>query len=130
MKKTRAQGAGQDGDFGAEIEKTHNRPPATRQYNQFGMPHSELIGDDTGAAAGVPKTTPSPTRSIADITIGIRHRRDLGDVESLARSIEDIGLLHPIIVDEDGRLLAGARRLAACKHLGWTEIPVKVVRCA
>jgi ParB family transcriptional regulator, chromosome partitioning protein len=62
------------------------------------------------------------------IRVGKRHRRDLGDIAALAASIEDIGLLHPITVDEQGGLLAGARRLAACKRLGWREIPVIVVR--
>jgi ParB family chromosome partitioning protein len=66
---------------------------------------------------------------IASITIGDdRTRRDLGDIESFAQSIADIGLLNPITVDEHGHLLSGVRRLAACKHLGWKEIPVNVVR--
>ena len=62
------------------------------------------------------------------IFVGPRTRRDMGDIAALAASIGDLGLLNPITVDEDGRLLAGARRLAACKLLGWTEIPV-TVRC-
>jgi hypothetical protein len=49
-------------------------------------------------------------RAIADIIVGERHRRDLGDIAGLAASMADIGLLHPITVDQDGRLLAGARR--------------------
>jgi ParB family chromosome partitioning protein len=68
------------------------------------------------------------TLPLDDIRVGKRHRRDMGDIDALAQSIEDIGLLHPIIVDEGGRLLAGARRLAACKRLGWRKIPVKVLR--
>jgi ParB family chromosome partitioning protein len=67
---------------------------------------------------------------IRSIKVGKRHRRDLGDIDALAASIEDLGLLHPITVDEHGRLLAGARRLAACKRLGLKEVEVKVVRCA
>jgi ParB family chromosome partitioning protein len=70
-----------------------------------------------------------PSRAVADIKVGKRHRRDMGDIEALAESIEDIGLLNPITVDERGRLRAGARRLAACKQLGWKRIPVNVVRC-
>ena len=62
------------------------------------------------------------------IRVGKRHRKDMGDIAGLAASIADIGLLHPITVDEDGRLLAGARRLAACKLLDWKEIPVNVVK--
>jgi ParB-like chromosome segregation protein Spo0J len=72
--------------------------------------------------------TQQPTRRIADIRVRKRHRRDLGDILSLAESIEDIGLLHPITVREDGLLCAGRRRLAACKRLGWTDIPVSIVR--
>ena len=62
------------------------------------------------------------TVAIASIKVGYRHRRDLGDDDDiawLASSITDIGLLHPITVDENRRLLAGARRLTACKKLGW-----------
>jgi ParB/Sulfiredoxin domain len=71
---------------------------------------------------------PAQVLPIARITVGTRHRKDLGDIAGLAASIDDIGLLHPITVDEENRLLAGARRLAACKSLGWKEIPVNVVR--
>ena len=65
--------------------------------------------------------------NISDIRIGERHRKDLGDVASLAQSIADIGLLHPVVVTPDGTLIAGARRVAACKLLGWQEIPATVV---
>ena len=65
--------------------------------------------------------------NIADIRIGKRFRKDLGDIDALAGSIEDIGLLNPITVDENGKLSAGARRLAACKQLGWKTIPINVV---
>ena len=51
----------------------------------------------------------------------------MGDVAGLADNIRDIGLLHPISISADGALLAGQRRLEACKLLGWTEIPVTVV---
>ncbi len=70
------------------------------------------------------------THPIDAIAIGIRHRKDLGDVEGLAASIAEIGLLHPIVIDPQGRLIAGERRLAACKHLGWSEVPVSIVPLA
>jgi ParB-like chromosome segregation protein Spo0J len=64
---------------------------------------------------------------IDDIKVG-KHRKDL-DIAALAKSIAGpSGLLHPITVDANGNLLAGARRLAACKQLGWTKIPVRRVR--
>jgi hypothetical protein len=64
---------------------------------------------------------------IADIRIGKRHRKDVGDISGLAASMGEIGLLHPVVIRPDGTLIAGARRLAACKSLGWKEVPVNVV---
>jgi ParB-like chromosome segregation protein Spo0J len=64
---------------------------------------------------------------IAEIKIGKRYRKDLGDIAELAASIADIGLLHPVVIMPDGTLLAGRRRLAACKKLGWDKIPVRVI---
>ncbi|MBF0263547.1 MAG: ParB N-terminal domain-containing protein [Magnetococcales bacterium] len=64
---------------------------------------------------------------IARISIGLRHRRDLGDVAVLADSIRDLGLLQPIGIDADNRLIFGHRRLEACRSLGWTSIPVRVI---
>jgi ParB family chromosome partitioning protein len=52
-----------------------------------------------------------------------RIRRDMGDIKGLAQNIAIVGLLQPIVVTADGLLVAGARRLAAVKELGWTEIP-------
>ena len=62
---------------------------------------------------------------IADIKIGKRHRRDLGDVQALADSINEVGLLHPPVVSDTAYSLPGERRIQACKILGWTEIPVR-----
>jgi len=67
-------------------------------------------------------------RPIASIKIGDRIRKDMGDLAGLAESIEDLGLLNPIIVSPDGFLLSGERRLRAAKLLGWTKIPVTIVR--
>jgi hypothetical protein len=49
-------------------------------------------------------------------------------VRSLAASIASLGLLHPVVVDGNGRLVAGARRIAAVRALGWRDVPVRVVR--
>jgi N6-adenosine-specific RNA methylase IME4/ParB-like chromosome segregation protein Spo0J len=67
------------------------------------------------------------SRAIASIVVGYPHRRDLGDIEELAASIDSIGLLHPIVITPDGKLIAGQRRLAACKALRWKLIDVRVV---
>jgi hypothetical protein len=67
---------------------------------------------------------------IAAIRVGERRRKDMGDLPSLARSIADVGLLHPVGVTPDGRLIAGERRLRAARSLGWTRIPARVVDLA
>lgn len=63
---------------------------------------------------------------VSDIHTNGRHRRDLGDLEALAASITEVGLLHPVVVTPDFQLVAGERRLEAVKLLGWTEVPVTV----
>ena len=44
------------------------------------------------------------------------------DVNELALSISDVGLLNPITLTEDYTLIAGLHRLEAVKLLGWTEV--------
>ena len=63
------------------------------------------------------------------IVIDERHRirKDAGDLTSLIASIQKVGLLNPIVVTEDYRLVAGFRRLSACRKLGWNEIEANVV---
>jgi len=62
---------------------------------------------------------------IDDIIIGEWHRRELGDIDALAESIRENGLIHPIVVTPKGELLAGLRRLEACKKLGWRLVTVR-----
>lgn len=56
-----------------------------------------------------------------------RIRKEAGDLAALAGSIGKIGLLNPIVVDEEYRLIAGSRRLQACRNLGWKEIEAQVI---
>lgn len=60
---------------------------------------------------------------IQDIIVGDRYRKDLGDLDPLKVSIAELGLLHPVVIDGDRRLLVGGRRLEACKQLGMLTIP-------
>jgi ParB family chromosome partitioning protein len=69
----------------------------------------------------------SHLRAVHAIKVGQRHRRDMGDIDALAKSISEIGLLHPIVVNKDNTLIAGERRLQACKKLGWRDVRVTVV---
>ena len=60
---------------------------------------------------------------IADILVRSRLRNDLGELGTLTNSVRKHGLLSPIIVDKDNTLIAGLRRLEACKQAGLTRIP-------
>jgi ParB-like chromosome segregation protein Spo0J len=62
--------------------------------------------------------------AIGRIRVGRRVRDDLGDLKSLEKSITRIGLLSPLLVGKDYQLLAGARRLQACRNLGHKTVPV------
>lgn len=53
------------------------------------------------------------TLNINEFIIEERYRKEYGDVEELARSIAENGLLHPVVVDSSNRLIAGGRRFAA-----------------
>jgi len=55
----------------------------------------------------------------------------LDQVDELARSIASVGLLHPIVVrmvrDDYFEVIAGHRRLEACKKLRMTKVPCHIV---
>lgn len=67
------------------------------------------------------------TIPIAVITIdrSVRQRRALEDIDSLAASIRDVGLIHPPVVTREYELVSGERRLTAMKQLGWTDTPIQ-----
>lgn len=67
------------------------------------------------------------TVAVEDIIVGPRFRKDAGDLDGLADSIRELGLLHPVVVTTDLRLIAGCRRLQACKRLGWKSVPVRLL---
>jgi ParB family chromosome partitioning protein len=56
---------------------------------------------------------------------GERQRKELKGIPELAESIARLGLIHPIVVDENNVLIAGERRLTAVKSLGWTSVDTR-----
>ena len=44
-------------------------------------------------------------------------------IRQIANSIEAFGFNVPILIDRDGRVIAGHGRLLACRELGWQEVP-------
>ncbi len=67
------------------------------------------------------------TVALGAIRVEDRARRTMTGIDALAASIETVGLLHPIVVTADLRLVAGGRRLEAVRALGWERVPVTVV---
>lgn len=65
--------------------------------------------------------------TLSEIKIGNRIRKEVGDIDALADSIMEVGLLHPIVVSEKNELIAGWRRIEAYKKIGFERIPVTVV---
>jgi ParB family chromosome partitioning protein len=60
---------------------------------------------------------------VNDILIGKRIRKNI-NLDLLKTSMKAIGQLQPIIVDNQYQLVAGYRRLAVARDLGWETIDV------
>ena len=64
---------------------------------------------------------------VKKIKVKDRIRKEQGNIEELAKNIKENNLINPIVITPDNELIAGARRLKACKLLGWDEIEVKIM---
>ncbi len=64
------------------------------------------------------------TIPIKDIIIKERYRKEFGDIDALADNINNLGLLQPIVINnENNELIDGQRRILAFESLGKKEIP-------
>ena len=64
---------------------------------------------------------------IDKVIVKDRIRKDFGDIQELADDIKQNGLINPPVVNKNYELLAGERRLRACKSLGWKQIEVRMM---
>ena len=64
---------------------------------------------------------------VGSIKVANRIRKEFGDIESLAADIKENGLINPVTLTPDGKLLAGERRLRAVKSLGWENVDARIV---
>jgi DNA modification methylase len=64
-------------------------------------------------------------REISELTLNPQNPRfhSSKQIGQLARSIDTFGFLVPVLVDSQGRIIAGHGRVLACKLLGITRIP-------
>lgn len=60
---------------------------------------------------------------LTDITVEDRAREDLGNIDELVESIKDKGVIQPITLNSNLKLLAGGRRYEASTIAGLVEIP-------
>ena len=51
---------------------------------------------------------------------------DLSSIEDLMRSISDVGLLQPLVIDPLNQVISGNRRLESIKRLGWEKVNVVI----
>jgi len=64
------------------------------------------------------------TIPIRDIIIKERYRKEFGDINALADNIKNVGLLQPIVINnENNELIDGQRRILAFESLSKKEIP-------
>ncbi|MCB0080186.1 MAG: ParB N-terminal domain-containing protein, partial [Caldilineaceae bacterium] len=55
-------------------------------------------------------------------------RKNEGAVEKVAISIKEFGFRQPVVVDEEGVIIAGHTRFKAAKQLGLSEVPVHIAK--
>jgi len=64
--------------------------------------------------------------NVSEIKVENRVRASLGSLDALERSIERLGVLQPIGITPDKKLIFGERRLQACKNIGKETIPARI----
>src|SRR5262249_38280890 len=102
----------------------NSKPVRRRTPRRQGGGNSERNGPPRRPFDGGERDVPYLPRH--EIKVGARHRRDVGDLDELAASIDAYGLIQPLVLAPDQTLVAGFRRLQALKKIGRTEAPVYV----
>ncbi|WP_419180608.1 ParB N-terminal domain-containing protein [Bacillus cereus] len=64
---------------------------------------------------------------INQIKVAERIRKEFGNIEELANDVKENGLINPPVVTPEHELIAGERRLRACKYLNYHQIEVRVM---
>ena len=67
-------------------------------------------------------------RPLASLVPYARNARTHSDeqIRQIARSMQEWGWTNPVLIDEDGGIIAGHGRVMAARSLGYTEAPVMV----
>ena len=91
-------------------------------------PKSDLTDDDKVGSLIINDKIKEIEIPPDQIKIGNRRRKSLGNLDPLKNSIQRLGFsIHDVVINEDGFLVAGRRRLEVFKELGFKMIRVKLV---
>src|SRR4051812_23469447 len=84
-----------------------------------------------GASENTPELREPDIDQLVDNPQQPRQHIDENGINELAETIARVGLLEPIVIkaldDDKFMIIAGHRRVLACKQLGWTSIPAVVL---
>jgi ParB family transcriptional regulator, chromosome partitioning protein len=53
---------------------------------------------------------------------------DISDIDDLGQSIQEVGLLHSLVVDGNNQIISGNRRFADIKELGWKKVTCENIK--
>jgi ParB-like chromosome segregation protein Spo0J len=94
------------------------------------MTATEKAAETTQPAATPhqPEVTAAPVIELplAQVIVGERIRKDLGDLGDLTDSLRELGILNPLTLGPGNQLIAGQRRLKVAEALGWETVPCRV----
>ncbi len=65
---------------------------------------------------------------IDEIVIKKRLRKDFGNLAPLKKSMQQFGLMNPIVITQRKELIAGHRRLESARQLGWETIKAEIIQ--
>ncbi len=65
--------------------------------------------------------------AVDSVVVKDRIRKELGNIDSLKKSMREIGQLSPLVLTRQNQLISGYRRLTAAKELGWHSIEAEYV---
>lgn len=60
---------------------------------------------------------------VQNIKVNNPYLRFNTNIDELKESIKTVGLINPIVINKENKLIAGGRRFSALKDLGWDEVP-------
>lgn len=110
----------------------YKKTGSVRELERRGSAEEEKIADKSRNFTKCGEVRTIPIKSILPNPNQPRREFDKAALQDLAMSIMEYGLMQPISVRQTGpfdyELIAGERRLTACKNLGMTYIPAIVMR--